>query len=202
VVQPSRLLGQAGRLHHKLFSTSFPSRSLGTSSAELVDYLPPIAYARQKRRTFMDQGQQPANETLHYLLSISNGPPQGPAWDAVLAQVRGASTASLFILSRKAQSSDVRREAAAALNARLHEPGDGGPAKPSSADAVSQDELPPELATHRHFYKFSEGEQWVLATRSGVRVAEFPSEAELDQWWRGLRKQRGRILTKVRRSTP
>ena len=138
----------------------------------------------------MDQGQQPADETLVYLLSLTDAPPQGPAWDSILAQVHGASTASLFVLSRRAQSSEVRREAAAALNSRLHEPGDGGSEKPSS-DVVSQGELPPELATHRHFYKFSEGEQWVLATRSGVRVAAFRSEAELDQWWRGLRKQRG-----------
>jgi len=42
----------------------------------------------------------------------------------------------------------------------------------------------------------------VLTTRGGVRVAVFPSEAELDRWWLGLKKQRGRILTRVRRGAP
>jgi hypothetical protein len=49
-----------------------------------------------------------------------------------------------------------------------------------------------ELATHRHFDKFSEDERWVLTTRSGARVAVSSSEVELDQWWRCLKKQRGR----------
>jgi len=61
------------------------------------------------------------------------------------------------------------------------------------------DELPQELtrdaaelATHRHFDKFSEDECWVLTTRSGAGVAVSSSEVELDQWWRCLKKQRGR----------
>jgi hypothetical protein len=55
--------------------------------------------------------------------------------------------------------------------------------------------------TARHFYKFSDDDQWVLTTRSGVKIAAFASEADLDRWWRGLKKQRGRILTRVRRGT-
>jgi hypothetical protein len=55
------------------------------------------------------------------------------------------------------------------------------------------------LATARHFYKFAEEEQWVLSTRKGVRIATFNNEADLDHWGRGLKKQRGRILTTVRR---
>ena len=138
---------------------------------------------------------------LQQLLSISDELPQGPLREGIFAQLRAAPSASLFILSREAQSEEVRCEAATILSARLREDDAQSPESPPT-DAVSQGELPAELATHRHFYKFPENEGWVLTTRSGTRVAVFSSEAELDQWWRGLKKQRGRILTRVRRDKP
>jgi hypothetical protein len=143
--------------------------------------------------------EEPHSEAFQYLQSIGGELPPGPMRESILAQLRAAPSASLFILSRKAQSADVRCEAATILTARWHE--DDASPEPAPFDAVSQRELPAELATHRHFYKFSEGERWVLTTRSGVKVAVFSSETELDQWWRGLKKQRGRILTGVRRGT-
>ena len=113
-------------------------------------------------------------------------------------QLRAAPSATLFILSRESKSKEVRCEADTMLSARLRGD-DANCPEPAPFNAVSQGELPAELATHRHFYKFSEGEGWVLTTRSGIRVAVFSSEAELDQWWKGLKKQRGRIITRVRR---
>lgn len=138
---------------------------------------------------------------LQQLLSLGDELPAGPAREGVLAQLRAAPSAALFILSRESQSEAVRGEAAAVLSARLRDD-DVAPPEPPPFDPVSQRELPAELATHRHFYKFPEGEGWVLTTRSGIKVAVFASEAELDQWWRGLKKQRGRILTRVRRDKP
>jgi hypothetical protein len=141
-----------------------------------------------------------SQETLDKLLAVADGLPDGPTLDEILVQLHSASLASVFILSRKAQSREVRGEAAKIVSARLHED-DNGP-EPPAFDAVSQGELPPKLATHRHFYKFPEDQQWVLTTRSGVRVGTFPSEAELDRWWLGLKKQAGRILTRKRKGTP
>ena len=135
---------------------------------------------------------------LQHLLSIDDELSQGPAREGILAQLQAAPSASLFILSRKAQSEEVRYEAATILTARLHEDEADNP-ESAFATAVSQGELPAELATHRHFYKFADDDGWVLTTRSGIQVAAFASEAELDRWWRGLKKQRGRILTRVRR---
>lgn len=148
----------------------------------------------------MDENKHLPNERLQSLLAIPDPLPEGML-DGIAVQLRAALLPSLFVLSRRAQSSAIRSEAAATLDARLHED-DEAPESSPSADAVARGELPPELATARHFYKFSEGDQWVLTTRSGVRIATFASEADLDRWWRGLKKQRGRILTRVRRDTP
>ena len=135
---------------------------------------------------------------LRQLLSRTDELPPGPEREGILAQLQSAPSAALFILSRDSQSEGVRCEAAAVLSARLRGDDATGP-EPPSFNAANQGELPAELATHRHFYKFAEGGGWALTTRSGIRVATFASEAELDQWWRGLKKQRGRMLTKVRR---
>jgi hypothetical protein len=148
----------------------------------------------------MDEHGSFSNEMLQYLLSIPDPLPEGKQGD-IRAQLHRAPSASLFVLSRQAQSAEVRCEAARALDARLREGDDSGAAASRHWDAVARGELPPELATARHFYKFPEDEQWVLATRSGVRVATFSSEADLDHWWRGLKKQRGRMLTRVRKAT-
>jgi hypothetical protein len=148
----------------------------------------------------MDENKTFSNEMLQYLLSIPDPLPEGKQGD-VRVQLREAPSASLFVLSRQAQSSEVRSEAARALDARLREGDDSGPGAALHSDAVARGELPPELATARHFYKFPEDEQWVLSTRSGVRIATFSSEADLDRWWRGLKKQRGRMLTRVRKAT-
>ena len=145
----------------------------------------------------MDEPKRLANDALHHLLSITDDAFLESVRDDLLTPLREAPAASLFVLSRKALSREVRSEAAAVLNARLREDEDGLP----PSDAADPKELPPELAAHRHFYKFCEDGQWVLTTRSGVRVTVFPSEAELDQWWRKLTWQRGRILTRIRRET-
>jgi hypothetical protein len=139
------------------------------------------------------------NETLQDLLSVADPLPAAALSD-LPARLRDARAASLFTLSRQAQSSEVRAEAAKALSARLREDHPvAADEKSPQADAIARGELPPELATARHFYKFSDEDQWVLTTRSGVKVASFASEADLDRWWRGLRRQRGRILTRVRK---
>jgi hypothetical protein len=144
----------------------------------------------------MDEGRGLSQEALQQRLSVAAGLGEGAARADVLAQLRAAPSAALFILSRRARSEDVRREAGEILSARLREDAACRP-EPSPSSATIPGELPAALAAHRHFYKFSEHERWVLATRSGIRVATFNSEAELDRWWRGLKKQRGRILTKV-----
>jgi hypothetical protein len=136
-------------------------------------------------------------EALENLQALVDGLPQGPTLDAIRVQLQTAPLSSLFILSRKAQSSEVRSEAAQIMNARLHEDDSCSP-EPSTCDTIRQGELPANVATNRHFYKFLEDGRWVLTTRSGVRVGDFPSEAELDRWWLGLKKQRGRILTRKR----
>ena len=142
-----------------------------------------------------------SQEAVDQLLSVADGLPDGPARAEMLGKLQTASFASLYVLSRKAQSSEVRCKAAEILDSRLHADESGNP-EPPPPDVVSLGELPPNLAVHRHFLKFCEGQQWVLTTRSGVRVATFPSEAELDQWWLRLKKQRGRILSRVQRGTP
>ena len=147
----------------------------------------------------MGKAKTLSQEAINRLLSVADGLPQGPTLDDILAQLHSASLAAVFILSRKAQSREVRDEAAKIVKARLHDD-DNGP-EPPLFDALSQGELPPNLATHRHFYKFPEDQWWVLTTRSGIRVGAFPSEAELDCWWLGLKKQRGRILTRKRPKT-
>ncbi len=147
----------------------------------------------------MNEAKTLSEEAINDLLLVADGLPHGPTLDEIRGQLHAASLASVFILSRKAQSSEVRCEAAKIVDARLHED-DNGP-EPPAFDAVSQGELPPKLATHRHFYKFCEDHQWVLTTRSGVRIGVFPSEAELDRWWLGLKKQPGRILSRKRRVT-
>ncbi len=148
----------------------------------------------------MDENKNFSNETLQHLLSIPDPLPAGML-GGIAGQLRAAPLASVFVLSRKAQSSEVRTEAGRLVNFRLREDDPVGSESSPHSDAVTRGELPPELATARHFYKFPEGEQWVLTTRSGVRIAAFLSEADLDHWWRGLKKQRGRIITRVRRGT-
>ena len=153
-----------------------------------------------ENRKFMNESKILSQEVINHLLVVADGLPHGPTIDEILVQLHAASLASVFILSRKAQSSEVRCEAAKIVNARLHED-DNGP-EPPAFDAVSQGELPPKLATHRHFYKFLEDQRWVLTTRNGIRIGAFPNEAELDRWWLGLKKQPGRILTRKRRGMP
>jgi hypothetical protein len=148
----------------------------------------------------MDGNKTLSNEMLQYLLSITDPLPEASQGD-ILVKLRDAPLASLFVLSRRAESSKIRSEAANALNARLREDDDPSSTSSPHSEAVSRGELPPELATARHFYKFPENEQWVLTTRKGVKIADFGSEADLDHWWRGLKKQRGRILTRVRKTT-
>ena len=148
----------------------------------------------------MNEAKILSEEAINHLLSVADGLPHGPTLDEILVKLNAASLASVFVLSRKAQSNEVRCEAAKIVHARLHED-DSGP-EPPAFDAVSQGELPPKLATHRHFYKFCEDQQWVLTTRNGIRIGAFPSEAELDLWWLALKKQQGRILTPKRRGTP
>jgi hypothetical protein len=142
----------------------------------------------------LDEQKRLENDSLHHLLSITDDVFRESERDDILAQLREAPAASLFVLSRTAASEEVRSEAATLLNARLRESEDDIP----SSNAPNLEELPPELATHRHFYKFCEDSRWVLTTRSGVRVTTFASEAELDQWWHRLKWQRGRILTRTR----
>jgi len=149
----------------------------------------------------MNEAKTLSREALNQLLSVADGLPDGPTLDELLVQFHAASLASLFILSRKAISKEVRCEAAKIVNARLHEDDPCDTESPIS-NGVSQHELPPKLATHRHFYKCFEDERWVLTTRSGIRVGIFSSEAELDFWWQGLKKQRGRILTRKRGGLP
>lgn len=151
----------------------------------------------------MCEDAKDSDEILRDLMSVVGNLPEGSGREDILARLRAASSASLFVLSKKAQSSDVRCEASKVLEARLREgevpaPPDSGGANLSDGSSV----LPPELAKNRHFYKFCEDERWVLTTRSGVRIASFPSEAELDRWWLRLKRQRGRILTKVRKGAP
>jgi len=110
---------------------------------------------------------------LQHLLSITDELPQGPVREGILAQLRATPSASLFILSKKAQSSEVRCEAATILTARLHENDANCPESPPF-NAVSQGELPAELATHRHFYKFSEDECWVLTTEAASESQSSP----------------------------
>ena len=146
----------------------------------------------------MHENKNFSNETLQYLLSIPDPLAAGTLGDFAV-RLREAPLASVFALSRKAQSSEIRSEAERVVNARLREDDSAGPESSPHAEAVARGELPAELATARHFYKFPENEQWVLTTRSGIRIAAFPSEADLDHWWRGLKKQRGRIITRGRR---
>jgi hypothetical protein len=146
----------------------------------------------------MDENKYFSNETLQHLLSVPDPLPAGTLGNIAI-QLREAPLASVFVLSRKAESSEIRSEAEKAVNARLREDGPAGIESSPHSDAVARGELPPDVATARHFYKFPEGEQWVLTTRSGVRIASFPSEADLDHWWRGLKKQRGRIITRVQK---
>jgi hypothetical protein len=141
-----------------------------------------------------------ANDALQHLLLITEDEFQDSVREDLLAPLCKAPTASLFVLSREAAASGIRLEAEAVLTARLREDREEETTTPP-VDVANLEELPPELATHRHFYKFSEGEQWVLTTRGGVRVRAFANEAELDQWWHGLKRQRGRILTRRRRET-
>ena len=153
-------------------------------------------------KTLMGEDSASANEMLEYLLSIPDPLPEEKRGE-ILTKLHEAPLASLFTLSRRALSPEVRSEAAQTLNARLREgdepAAENTPASDPFAEAVGRGELPPELATARHFYKFPEAERWLLTTRNGIKVADFGSEADLDHWWRGLKKQRGRILTRVRK---
>jgi hypothetical protein len=133
---------------------------------------------------------------MQQLLSVTDAACDEEFRSVLPANLCTAPSASLFILSRRALAEAVRAEAEKVLSARLHE-GEAPEAPP--AEAVNSDTLPPEYATHRHFYKFCEGQRWVLTTRSGLRITAFDTEADLDQWWRRLKKQRGRILTRVQR---
>lgn len=135
-----------------------------------------------------------ADDALRRLLSIGDEASLELGQEELRVTLCEAPASSLFRLSREAASGRVREEAAAVLAARLRDEEEVVP----PVEEATPGELPPELATHRHFYKFAEGERWALTTRSGVRVATFASEAELDQWWLGLKRQRGRILTKRR----
>jgi hypothetical protein len=153
-----------------------------------------------EKQKLMNEAKILSQEAINQLLAVADGLPHGPTLDELLVQLRAAPLAAVFILSRKAQSSEVRSEAAKIVNARLHEDNNGP--EPPAFDAVSEGEPPPKLATHRHFYKVCEDQRWVLTTRNGIRVGTFPSEAELDRWWLGLKKQRGRILTRKRRGMP
>jgi len=154
----------------------------------------------------VDKDTKLANEAQRYLLSITDDLFQGPAQDKILSELRAAPFASLFVLSRTAQSTEVRREAAKILKARLREdasrPSQPPPPAYVPTNGEGTAELPAAVATHRHFYKFFQDGYWVLATRKGIRVATFHTEAQLDHWWRRLKRQRGRILTKVHRDTP
>lgn len=146
----------------------------------------------------MDENKYFANEKLQHLLSVADPLPAGTLGNIAM-QLREAPLASVFVLSRKAESSEIRSQAEKVVNARLREGNPSAIESSPHSDAVTRGELPPDVAMARHFYKFPEGEQWVLTTRSGIRIASFPSEADLDHWWRGLKKQRGRIITRVRR---
>lgn len=148
----------------------------------------------------MSEQKRLANDALQHLLLITDDDFQESVREDLLAPLCTAPTKSLFILSREAATQDVRFEAEAVLTARLREDREDEDIAPP-VDAANPEELPPELATHRHFYKFCENGRWVLTTRSGVRVTAFANEAELDQWWHGLKRQRGRILTRRRRET-
>jgi hypothetical protein len=151
----------------------------------------------------MDESEKPLDAARCDLQSISDEQFRGLSHAGIMARLNDESSASLFVLSKKAQSKELQAAAANTLETRLRQ--DEPPAEPTAAAAdaaqveQSLTELPPELATARHFYKFAEGDRWVLSTRSGVRVRTFADEAELDRWWLGLKKQRGRILTTRRR---
>lgn len=60
--------------------------------------------------------------------------------------------------------------------------------------------------TMKHGLKYRKDKVWVLVTRRGVPLAEFPSESELDKWWQSFQVAQGRIpkplkLIRVREET-
>jgi hypothetical protein len=163
------------------------------------------------------------DNTLNDLFSVTDETFLGPANSELVARLTAAPLKSLFLLSRHAASPSLQCEAEKIMNARLREapsrpPTDGAkkkgsataqaktsPAKPeqllvgmrgSHADQ-SQNELPPILAKVKHFLKYCDGGKWVLTTDSGIGVAVFSSEADLDQWWKKLAGRRGRTLTGI-----
>jgi hypothetical protein len=54
-------------------------------------------------------------------------------------------------------------------------------------------EVPKALLNVTHGRKTWNGSQWVLATRNGCRIAEFGSEAALEEWWRLFQQSQGRV---------
>ena len=73
----------------------------------------------------MNKAKVLTQEALDQLLSVTDGQLHGPTLDEILVQLRAAPWVSVLILSRKAQSSEVRCEAAKIVNARLHEDENG-----------------------------------------------------------------------------
>lgn len=51
--------------------------------------------------------------------------------------------------------------------------------------------VPKALANVAHVRKSQQGETWVLATKGGIKIGAFNSEAELDLWWQTFRGPRG-----------
>lgn len=164
----------------------------------------------------MDTGQ---DDTLNSLLSLTDEMFLGPANSDILARLSAASLKSLFVLSRRATSLELQREAERVLNARLRE-GSGGfppagakrkgsskttPVTPQQVligiggQSRTKHTLPPILAKIKTFFKYCEDGKWILTTDNGIRVAVFNSEADLDQWWKKLSGRKGRTLTSVQK---
>ncbi len=169
----------------------------------------------------MNTGQ---DDPLDDLLSVTDETFLGPANSDILARLSAAPLKSLFLLSRRATLPELQREAEKVLNARLREgssdsppvgakrKGSGNaqakrtPVKPEQLligiGGQSKHALPPILAKIKHFFKYCDGEKWVLTTDNGIGVAVFNSEADLDHWWKKLTGRKGRTLTSVQKVKP
>ncbi len=59
-------------------------------------------------------------------------------------------------------------------------------------DVVESIRVPASLLGVVHGRKHLRGESWILTTKSGVTIGDFPSEAELDNWWLTFQSSQGR----------
>lgn len=72
------------------------------------------------------------------------------------------------------------------------------PLKPGDCLRVERIRLPAAMLPFSQGLKYFNGKRWILTTTSGAFVAGFPTEEELDNWWKELHRIQGITGAKLR----